>query len=691
LVGRSIAGFIHLDDREDAFALYREVVRKNVVNVVTCRLKRGDGEWTWVETSFSAMRDAGSDRTVQVIGVSRNVDERVRASEALNRFKHALDNTVDMIFMFDSETLRFNYVNRGAVDTLGYSEQRLLGMLPWELRGNITEAEYRQAIQPFLRGEIQSRQFETVHRCADGTVIPVDVSMQLIRQAGDEHGLFISLTRSAVERKKIERMKNEFVSTVSHELRTPLTSIRGSLGLIAGGAVGELSEQAKKLVAIAHNNSERLVRLINDILDMEKIESGKMRFDMQLHRIRPLLEQAVEANRAYGEQLGVQFQIQAAVPEVVVPLDSDRFMQVMANLLSNAAKFSPSGGTVDIAAEQRDGAVRIYVSDDGPGIPEEFRSKIFGKFSQADASDSRQKGGGLGLSIVRAIMEKHNGQVGFESQVGFGTTFHVSFPMAQERGRRSELSDPMPIRRVLVCEDEPEVAFTIGATLRRAGFAPDIARTLAEARTRLATERYAAMTLDLMLADGDGVDLIREVRANPATVSLPIVVVSADIDNGQLRLNGGVTPLVGWLSKSLDRSKLLELVAGGTRAAPGRRPRVLHVEDDPDVRKVVSSIARAVADFDWASSLCDAMAKIRTRSYSLVIVDLELPDGSGWALLGELNRLESAPPVVIFSVQEVDARFAKAVAAALTKSNASNHELLEVIERATRATDDAAA
>ena len=432
MVGRSIAEFIHPDDREDAFALYSEVVRQNVVNVATCRLKRGDGAWTWVETSFSAMRDAGSERTVQVIGVSRNVDERVRASEALNRFKHALDNTVDMIFMFDSETLRFNYVNRGAVDTLGYSEQRLLGMLPWEVRGNITQAEYRQAIQPFLRGEIQSRQFETVHRCADGTVIPVDVSMQLIRQAGDEHGLFISLTRSAVERKKIERMKNEFVSTVSHELRTPLTSIRGSLGLIAGGAVGELPEQARKLVAIAHNNSERLVRLINDILDMDKIESGKMRFEMQPHRIRPLLEQAVEANRAYGEQLGVQFQIQAAAPDAVVLLDSDRFMQVMANLLSNAAKFSPSGGTVEIGVEQRNGAVRICVSDHGAGIPEEFRSKIFGKFSQADASDNRQKGGtGLGLSIVRAIMEKHNGQVGFESQVGSGTTFHVSFPVTR--------------------------------------------------------------------------------------------------------------------------------------------------------------------------------------------------------------------------------------------------------------------
>jgi len=409
--------------------LYREVVRNDVINVVTCRLRRADGSWTWTETSFRAMRDAATRRTVHVIGVSRNVDERVKASAALNRFKHVLDNTIDMIFMFDSQSLRFSYANKGAMDTLGYSEERLLAMAAWQLRGNVTEDEYRADIAPFLRGEIQSRQFETVNCCADGSVIPVDVSMQLVRQTGEEHGLFISLTRSAVERKKIERMKNEFVATVSHELRTPLTSIRGSLGLIAGGAVGELSEQARKLVSIAYNNSERLGRLINDILDMEKIESGKMRFELQPHRIRPLLEQAVEATRAYGEQLGVQLLLRGPLSDALVPLDSDRFMQVVANLLSNAAKFSPHGGVVEITTQHGDGSVRVLVSDRGPGIPEEFRSKVFDKFSQADASDTRQKSGtGLGLSIVKAIMEKHGGEIGFETEVGAGTTFYVTFP-----------------------------------------------------------------------------------------------------------------------------------------------------------------------------------------------------------------------------------------------------------------------
>jgi len=162
---------------------------------------------------------------------------------------------------------------------------------------------------------------------------------------------------------------------------------------------------------------------------MDKIESGKMRFDFQPHRIRPLLEQAVEANRAYGDNLGVEFELRGDLPDRVVALDSDRFMQVMANLLSNAAKFSPRGGTVAITGELRTGGVRINVIDQGPGIPEHFRDKIFGKFCQADASDSRQKGGtGLGLSIVKAIVEKHGGEVGFDTEIGHGTTFHVTFP-----------------------------------------------------------------------------------------------------------------------------------------------------------------------------------------------------------------------------------------------------------------------
>ncbi|MDX2098047.1 MAG: PAS domain S-box protein, partial [Leptolyngbyaceae cyanobacterium bins.59] len=228
----------------------------------------------------------------------------------------------------------------------------------------------------------------------------------------------LAIVRDITERKQVERLKNEFVSVVSHELRTPLTSIRGSLGLICGGVVGELPTQVKDLIQIAYKNSERLVVLINDILDIEKIESGQMNFEMKSLALVPLVEQAIEGNRAYGQQYGVQFNLETSLPEIKVQADANRLIQVLTNLLSNAAKFSPCNGTVQVVVRsEEEGWVRVAVSDRGPGIPGNFRDRVFQKFAQADASDTRQKGGtGLGLSISKAIIERMGGFIGFQTE-----------------------------------------------------------------------------------------------------------------------------------------------------------------------------------------------------------------------------------------------------------------------------------
>ncbi|MFL5805062.1 MAG: ATP-binding protein [Roseiflexaceae bacterium] len=243
--------------------------------------------------------------------------------------------------------------------------------------------------------------------------------------------LYAEIQHELNERKRIERLKDEFVATVSHELRTPLTSIRGALGLIAGGVTGEIPAQTMAMIEIARTNSERLLRLINDFLDIEKIEAGKMAFTLWPLQIMPLVEQAIAANRAYGEQFGVIFVLEHVAPGATIATDSDRLMQVLNNLLSNAAKFSPPGGTVYVAVACREGTLRIGVRDRGPGIPAEFRSRIFQKFAQADSSDTRQKGGtGLGLSIAKAIVERLGGQIGYETELSVGTTFYVDLPLA---------------------------------------------------------------------------------------------------------------------------------------------------------------------------------------------------------------------------------------------------------------------
>jgi PAS domain S-box-containing protein len=231
------------------------------------------------------------------------------------------------------------------------------------------------------------------------------------------------------DRLRHERLKDEFVSTVSHELRTPLTSIAGSLGLLVGGAGGQMPPSTMRLLTIAHKNSERLVRLINDILDIEKMESGRVVFDLKRVDAFALIEQVADSNRGYAEGFGVQVRFESPSTPAIVRADPDRLTQVVTNLLSNAVKFSPPGAEVVISVVQDGGKIRILVRDHGAGIPESFRPHIFEKFAQADAADGRRKGGtGLGLSIVKQIVILLGGVIGFESPIDGGTLFFVDLP-----------------------------------------------------------------------------------------------------------------------------------------------------------------------------------------------------------------------------------------------------------------------
>ncbi len=232
------------------------------------------------------------------------------------------------------------------------------------------------------------------------------------------------------ERSKVDRLKNDFVSTVSHELRTPLTAIRGSLGLVLGGVMGPLNVQTEKLLSIAHQNSERLVRLINDLLDIDKIVSGKMEFEWQWVELSTVVEQAIETNQAYALNLGTQIVLTSSPIPAQVKIDSNRLLQVLANLISNAAKFSPHGSKVEVFMEKIGETVRVSVRDHGNGISDEFRSKIFEKFSQADSSDTRAKGGtGLGLAISKVLVEQMGGSINFYSEAGKGSTFYFELPL----------------------------------------------------------------------------------------------------------------------------------------------------------------------------------------------------------------------------------------------------------------------
>jgi signal transduction histidine kinase/CHASE3 domain sensor protein len=264
----------------------------------------------------------------------------------------------------------------------------------------------------------------------DGSRFPVDVALNEL--ALFDKKLLVAMVRDASERKRLERIKNEFIATVSHELRTPLTSISGALRLLETGAAGTLPEKAARLAYIAHTNSQRLVLLVNDILDIEKIEAGLIKFDIRARPLDAIAHLSVEANQGYAQRYGVTLEMQLLHPGLMVLTDADRLNQVLTNLISNAVKFSPEGGIVTLAIQGCDGMARLAVGDQGSGIPAEFQERIYDKFAQADASDQRSKGGtGLGLSITKQLVTQMNGRISFVTGPA-GTVFTVEIPLAPQ-------------------------------------------------------------------------------------------------------------------------------------------------------------------------------------------------------------------------------------------------------------------
>ncbi|MGB0086130.1 MAG: ATP-binding protein [Rhodomicrobiaceae bacterium] len=370
---------------------------------------------------------------VQEIARREAIEEALKESES--RARATFESAVDGVITFN-DNYRVETVNPAAERIFEYGADELIGMHVHHLMliGSApSQAETAAACGaggPFKLSSPNLRLVTGWRKHGDAFPVELTISPVTLR----DRNIYTAIIRDVTERTRLDRMKHEFVSVVSHELRTPLTSIQGSLALLNAGVTGELPPRARSMVSIGLQNSERLLRLINDILDMEKIESSKMEFAFEPLSVHGLIERAVTENRAFLDQYKLRIKVEhAAAADVEVRGDSGRLMQVLANLLSNAAKYSPEGGVITVGADAAEEAVRIWVKDEGPGIPDSFHERIFQKFSQADASDTRQKSGtGLGLSITKAIVERHGGTIGFKTADRAGTTFYFDLPIDRE-------------------------------------------------------------------------------------------------------------------------------------------------------------------------------------------------------------------------------------------------------------------
>ncbi|PAU80781.1 histidine kinase [Halovibrio salipaludis] len=395
------------------------------------RTQRDDDLPRWMKGS--SVPEKLPDGSVLWHGFLGDIHQRKQAELALESSEARLRGLFEFspigIALNDLETGRFLELNDALLAPTGYTREEFPQLTHWELTPIEYEPRERKALET-LRTTGRYGPYEKEFIRKDGSRYPVRLQGMQIRDANGKP-LIWSLIEDITESKQIENMKNQFIATVSHELRTPLTAIMGSLKLVNSGTAGQLPEKAGNLLTIAQRNSERLAQLINDLLDMEKLVSGKLRISTRIERLNPIIDEALEANRELGTERGITLAYQACTANFAVDVDRDRLIQALSNLLSNAIKFSPDHSSVEIRCSCDDQLIAIHVQDRGPGVPQEFEYNLFDRFAQAEASNRKKPGTGLGLAITRELVEQMGGSIHYQAREGGGATFTIVLPIAE--------------------------------------------------------------------------------------------------------------------------------------------------------------------------------------------------------------------------------------------------------------------
>ena len=428
-LGAGWANAIHPDDRDSVFAQWSQAISRGREMEQEYRFLRPDGTVALVRSRTRAVADARGDITgfvgiVEDVTAERRAEEALRASE--QRTRAILDNMLGCLITIDSNGL-ITSANPASVRIFGYPQEELVGqnlaMLVPDSVGD-KRAYMRQA-----RVKSLGRITEWEGQRKNGEVFPFELSMFAFPSS---RGLELAGSiRDISDRRAAEQAKKEFISTVSHELRTPLTSIRGALRLLSAGVMGQVDDEVRRMIDMAERNSNRLLALINDLLDLERLEGGRMSLQIEETPLEMVLRKSVDSVSAFA----VQEKIEIRVGETgeYVRADEYRLIQVVVNLLSNAIKFSEPGTPVDVEAAPAGDYVEVRIIDRGRGIPAGTSDAIFDRFRQVDASDSKAKGGaGLGLAISKAIIEQHGGTIGVDSVEGRGSSFWFRVPRADK-------------------------------------------------------------------------------------------------------------------------------------------------------------------------------------------------------------------------------------------------------------------
>jgi PAS domain S-box-containing protein len=489
-----------------------------------------------------------------------------------------------------------------------------------------------------------------------------------------EHYGRLLVFRDVTHEREVDRMKTEFVSLVSHELRTPLTSIKGFTDMVLDGDAGEINEDVQEFLGIVKANVDRLVSLVNDLLDISRIESGRIKLDVKSLAIGPIVDEVITVMRPLIEEKGQSLAVDISPAARWIQGDRDKIVQVLTNYVSNAYKYTPAGGAIRIEVTEENNYGRVAVVDNGFGIAPEDQEQLFTRFYRVDSSLTAEIGGtGLGLSIVKSIIELHGGWVGLTSEPGQGSTFYFTVPLATEPpeapvpGEREAVSPerqapvlavsqaaqvpervPAAGRTILVVEDDPQISRLVCAHLEKAGYLVQEAASVEDVLERIAQEPPDLITLDIELLGTDGFEWVEQLAASPATRDIPILIVTVfdrDLQNPQFAVSA--------LPRPVDREQLLQMVA--QLLVESARQRVLVVEDDASTRELLSAaLQKRGFEVLLAEDGASGLAVARGEQPGLVLLDLRLPGMDGLAVLQALKQepATAAIPVITMTGSE---------------------------------------
>jgi PAS domain S-box-containing protein len=579
--------------------------------------------------------------------------ERGRADELYRQQEILLDSVTDGICGVDRRGF-ISFANPAAARLLGADAESLTGK-PLHALVHGAAPLNRQCSEdcPLRRatGHNKAAAGEDSFFRANGASFPAEYVLTPIADQGRFAGSVLSF-RDISQRYALDRLKDEFISTVSHELRTPLTSIRGALGLLSSGMLGEVNDKASNLLRIALTNSDRLVRLINDILDLERIQSGREPLAFRPVHLEHIVRQAIDGMAPVAEAAGVQLIHDKTEAEIAA--DADRLLQVITNLLSNAVKFSPPNSTISVMMRAGASGVTLSVIDQGRGIPADKLEAVFGRFQQVDASDSRQKGGsGLGLAICRTIVQQHSGRIWAERNPVRGSTFRVFLPY-----------QPPPLEpvkptfdyetgqgTVLLADANPASRPHIAAMLTSHGYRV-VETTSVEETLAAAHDGVEAVLLDTSLDGMNGWEILPMLRRLNPEARTPIVLLSVDKRQDPAALPGDAE---GWVANRLSEDALLGEL-GRVLCGPGETARILVVEDDVDLARVIGDVfLRDAIDVQLAHTLQSALDACFTFQPHLLVLDIGLPDGDGFNVVDWLRKHENLArlPLVVYSGRDL--------------------------------------